>query len=679
MVAGFAALLALTAAWSAALATPAEPETRDRSAVEQEEGSLRDRAVAALSDGKFVRARELAETILQSTPDDIVGLYVLASALHQGEGNIPRAFHLIRQAKSLVESRGGLAGTTDVAWHESILRRELWILSDLGRYNELIEVAAKIRRLYEPDFFAVNVWPHMKQGDVEQARAAAARAIATGNPYEEVVARNGLCALDGSAACEKMLESVRAHDLNPGLALRNVGVALAGVGEYERAEALLVESTEHPTPDVNPWTALASLYIEEGRLAEAASAAREMVSYARHMPPRERQYSRAGELSMSASVLLLAGHPGRAALLTGQALDQPDRAAHWSGSSDEIEADIHLLARAVHLTLAEMAGEAAGALPVHSGLGQRLTAWRHRVKAWMAGRRLAPLLLEGGLRLRETPEERSEPSLAAPSWLHLDAVALFGPGPTLDLVAQARERGGRPDSTIPRHIRTGYLAALETEALALLGDEEGCLAAGHTVLESFSPAEALLRARVAFRMAEAARALGDWPAAAPLYDNVLRHDPGLFRRLGAPLPVAIGRCEGELGCGALDAAMNTGRLTRDGESPFVLGTASGGLCLATRAGAQLACVELSLPHEPPPEDTTGNSQKAGAGHRSPPDAPLRAREVDVPASRIGLALVQRLFTVQIDLSQQALDSLDGAPTTDRGLDETTLGDLLREP
>jgi tetratricopeptide (TPR) repeat protein len=653
--------------WLAATGVaPAQAGRQGTAEAEPRSGDLTRRAVTALDEGRYVRARELASQALESKPDSVVPLFVLASALHEGEGNIPRALHVIRRARAAVESSPvHMVGAAQGGWHHRILQRQLWILSDLGRYEELIRIAGLIRERYDPDYFAIEVWPRMKRGELELARQAAARAIATGAPYEEIIARNGLCAIDGLKACEEMLQAVRDYGAPPGLALRNVAVAVAAAGDYERAERLLLESIEHPTPETNPWSLLTDLYLGQARFAEAASSAKEMIDYARHMPPRERQHSRAGELAVSASVLMLVGQPGRAAALSSEAMSEPDRAAHWAGSSEEIAADVHLLHHAVQRSLAEMAAEAASILPWYESLPSRATALSHRLAAWSTARRLMPLLLEGGLRVRDAPHQLAQPSLSAPSWLQMDAIGLLGPGPALDLVAELRSRGPAPGSAMPEKLREALLSSMEAEAHGLLGHAEECLRTGSAARATLPGADRLLRARLAARMADAAWQLGDWERAAPLYDEVLRVEPGTLRRTGLELPVAVGACRTDVGCAAIERAAGSPRFARDDTSPFQLAEVGDRICLAARNGARMACAPL-----------TSDPADAAEAREEPDPEPLGPEQVDDPASRAALSLVRKAFTPPIDLTQQALDSLDGAPTARRGLERETLGDLL---
>lgn len=72
--------------------------------------------------------------------------------------------------------------------------------------------------------------------------------------------------------------------LEPGLALRNAAVSAIDVGRLEEAERLLLESTRHPSEEVNPWRDLAQLYASQGRLGEAVSAGAEMARLSRASP-----------------------------------------------------------------------------------------------------------------------------------------------------------------------------------------------------------------------------------------------------------------------------------------------------------------------------------------------------------------------------------------------------------
>lgn len=654
------------------LATGAPAGAADAAAAPSPLGERDRLAFEALEGGHFVRARELAAAILEDDPKDPIGHFVFGAAIHDGDGNIPLALLHYRQARALVETPSGAALDGFETWHRRILFREMSALSDLGHYDELLDLTATIRHKYDPALWGLDVWPLMKLGRVEQARRAAARALGTGEEIQEIIARNGLCALDGYDACKAMLEAVDESDQPPGVAMRNLAVAAATAGRYEEAEQLLVASTSYPDPDINPWRDLLDLYASEGRLAEAVDAGRRMLEFGRLVPPKQRQYSRAEELTASALVLLLAGRPGRAVAATREALDQPDRAAHWSGTSQEINSEAILLHRAALLAMAERLEEVSAIRPIYGGWGDKLEALRWRLDAWRAGRRVLPILLAGGLRPRENTDHLDRPEISGATWLVFDAVELMGPGPVLALVREVMARPPDPRGLLPPEMREGYLRALECEAQWLRGRWRGCLEAGERARSLLPEAEVLARTRLAARMADAAWRLGEANRAADYYDEVLATDPGILRRLRQRLPLRPPAAGVGVAAEAARRAAATPRFREDSRAPYRLTAAGSSLCLSTIAGTSLACAtdpgKRDAPTAAPPRPTPGKP------------APIRLpapEELDSPPERLALALLLEAFSPRVDLSQSDLGSLDGGPAAGRGVDDRTLDILLR--
>ena len=610
--------------------------------------------------GRYVRARELATEVLKGKPHSATAEIALGIALHEGEANIPLALRHYQRARQLAEGSLGLPRPELDSLHREILYLELRALSDLGRYDELLELSATLRRLYDPQLHSVDVWPLMKLGRVEDARKAIERALASGDRFEEVVARNGLCALDGYTECMVMLKAVERHRLNPGLALRNAGVAAALAGRFEESERLLVESTTHPDDDTNPWRDLVELYALEGRLGEALDASRRMIEFGRRLPPRERQYFRADELVAGATVLLLAGRAEHALRATDRAIRAPDRASHWSGSAPELQAEGALLHRAVQRTLAELESERAAASAWYRRPAPRIRGAWLRLGGWFAGRRVLPLLFGGGLRMVTDRMDDETPALSGPLWLVLDAIEVFGAGPSLALIDDVRSRVDDGGGAIPQELRHAQLDAMETEARFLRGDWTETLRAGERAFVALPAASVLLRARLAARMAHAAWRRGDAPRAFDLYGEVLERDPGLLRRLGQPLPVSRGTTTGGVADRAVRRLLASPRFLADRNSPFALGESAGRMCLTGPSGAILACGERDVePGES--EDETESS---------PP--------LDDPAARMSWSLLEAAFSPRIDLSQQDLQSLDGTTVVQRGLDIGPLDELLLE-
>lgn len=632
-------------------------------------------AVEALDDGRFARARTLAERALAEHPDSAIGQYALGVALKDGDGNLPLGLRALQRARALIEITPGRPRPGDERWHRDILLQLAYALSDLGHYGELLQVHAELRERYLPTFWGADVWPLMKLGRIAEARAAAARAIAGSDPYQEHIARNGLCALDGYPACLEMVRAARAHDLDLGLALRNAGVSAIEVGELEAAERLLIESTENPDGDTNPYRDLLSLYTEQARLAEAADAGRRMVAFGRYASRRQRQYSRGGELTASGALLLVAGHPERALAASARALLEPDRAAHWSGTSGELGAEVALLDRAARLTLAQRCEEVGAVLPWYRSAAWQARATMLRLSAWITSRAITPLALQGGLRPRDTAEERERPQLGAPRWLIPDALALFGAGPADALLAQVRRAPLPPDSTVPPAQRAADLDALEAEVSWLRGRHEQVLESGARARAALPASLRLLRARLAALMAASAWELGRSDESYALYAEVLESDPGTLRRLALSLPIAASDAVGGAASEAARRVARTPRFREDPNSPFHLTTSGELLCLAGPSGVRFACARdpgrrVPVAAEPAPESANARSGPP------PPVALPRPGDLDDPAQRLALALLEAAFAPRIDLSQSDLATLDGSPVAERSLSDESADAVL---
>lgn len=603
-------------------------------------------ALHAAREGLYVRARELAEAVLRDDPRSAVGHYALGLALDEGEGNPPLALRHYTEARALTEKPGGgpAPGLEDL--HREILFHQLWVLSDLGRYDDLLEATQQVRQWHDPGLFSLDVWPLMKLGREAEARLAAARALASGDKVQSALARNGLCALDGYPECAEMLKAVRGFGLEPGLALRNAAVSAIDVGRLEEAERLLLESTRHPSEEVNPWRDLAQLYASQGRLGEAVSAGAEMARLSRGLPRRLRQHERSTVLMEGAQLLLLLGQNLRALSTVVRASAEPDRTAHWSGSEEEILAEYSLLERTIRKAVAAEQREWAAVLPWREAGAASLHALFQDLSAWFAGKRVVPVLRKDGLEGSYRPPDPRRPQLSAPLWLLMDAVELQGPGPTLALAEKMMAESSQMDSPVPPELRRGQALALATEARWLAGDWEACFSQGSGARDLIPQGEVLLQARLAARMADAARRLGRLAEAWALYEEVMARDPGLMRRIDLPLPVSLGTFSTSLFQQAGRRAMSNPRFVPMEVSPFQLADDGQRLCLLGPGRSVLAC---------------GSEKPLGT------DDPLAE-----PHARLVRNLVTEAFAPRLELSQADLTSLDGSAAAERSVDPQTL-------
>lgn len=628
-------------------------------------------AVTAMEEGRFVRARALAERILERSPHSHVGHLVLGVALKEGEGNLPLALKQLRQARATVELSPGIARLGQRGWHRDILFQLRFTLSDLGMYDELLAINQELRGLYEPQAFSLDVWPLMKLGRIEQARAAAAEALATKDPFEEVVARNGLCAIDGYPACIATLEAVRRHDFDPGLALRNAGVSALESGRLAEAEKLLLASTDYPTEEINPFRDLTMLYTSQARLTEAVDAARRMNEFSRRLPRRQRQYTRGGELTTAGELLLIAGRSSHAVEAADRALEEPDRAAHWSGSAREINAEAALLARRARLTLSEQLDEASAVLGPIDALPSRWSSLKLRLAAWLDGRAIVPLLLAGGFRPRAPEDAPDRPELSAPDWLFLDAIELFGPRAALSLARSERAAVALNSGPIPKQVLQLTYDAIEVEALCLVDRSQACLLAGEALLKQIPTSMALLRSRTLTRLAQQAYRQGDQARAWSYFGELLTRDPGALRRLGVALPVSVVSPSDGLLSEALERALSTPRFVEDSASPFRLQASANRLCLFGRGDAALACAS-------DPGEARDVAAATANRSSSPTIVVPPAETAKTAAQRIALQFLSVAFSPRVSLSQSDLQSLDGSPLVDRQAPSGAIEGILDE-
>ncbi len=623
------------------------------------------KALEALDEERFVSAREIASGLLRDRPDSVPARYALAVALHDGEGNVPLALRHLREARNSLETADGAVLPGAMLWHETIVWQEAQALSDLGLHGELLAAYRTLRDEHEWNPISFQVWPLMKMGRVAEAREVAARAIAGGRKLDELVAKNGLCAIDGYEACMDMLQTAREVYEVPGLALANAALSALEIGRYEEAERYLLEATADLDLNSNPWRHLVGLYALQGRLGEAVDAARRMLAFGRALPPRLRQHHEAQDLVVAAELLLIAGHPERALAASMRARSRPDRTSHLSGSSAELAAEEALLDRRIRMTLAERAAERAAIAPPAKKPALVAESLVQSTLAWLSGRRVKPILQDGGLRPALSRPDGETTQLGAPEWLYPDAIALFGAGASLALIEELRAGPGVPESRFPKALWHANLDVLEAEARFVQGDAIRCLDAGARARASLPRAALLVDARLALRMASCALDRGDRDRAWPLLDEVLAVDPGLLRREGFALPAAISTGSGsETAARAARLAYASRRFERDAASPFAIAASGSALCLDGAAGARLVCVDVA---EVLRADAT---RPAGS-------APLADESVRFEDDARALAdlFLERAFAPRLDLSQMDLRSLDGTPVVERGIDDSLAREL----
>ncbi len=605
--------------------------------------------------GCTVQARERADQLLAADPRSFAAQQLIGIVQHEAEGNLARALHHLRFGRKLFEDRYGARPESDSPWfwHLQLLQGLIRVTGEMGLDAERVRLIEAREELYEPRRPGDLGWPLVRLGQYQRARLVIDTAMHL-EPQQQT-ARIARCVLeaellDREASYAACAEAAEKHGRDPAgdpVLWTNAAEAALGLLRFGEAERDNLEATRRPREAfTNPWANLVQLYVAEGRLPEALEALREMVAWRDAQPAYVLAQTRAMSDHAAAVLLLVSGHEREASRIAKRALDQPDR---YGASSDDLrqrEAASALLDQSVSNLRAERALEAASWRRRTGDLEERWRWLRYRLRAALASRRAAALLAEERV-LECTLRAYLVDSIVLPEWLQLELVTALGPGVTQVALERARER-----ETLPA--ARAYLDAFEVEIAAQAGEWPRAAAVAETALSGLPRAELLLRARVALRAAQAARAQGQRARSEELFEEVLQADPGTLRRAGVALPVRITGSAGIQHGFALWMLRSSPRFA-EGDSGFELRFAGEGdlaeICLLGPTSAVHACARRE---------------------RAPDEDPRESAE------RLVGAFHQAAFAPRVDLSQQDLVSLDGSPAIGSGRNADRLRSLLSE-
>jgi tetratricopeptide (TPR) repeat protein len=584
---------------------------------------------------RYVKAREVAERILKSSPQSFAAHYVLGVAHYFGEGNLPRALWYLREARALFERRYGAEPGSDTPWrwHSDILVDLADLCGDMDLLREKLEVLDAHDRVYRPPLVAEHAWPLMKLGRYDDARKVVTAALATGRPRQRKVALTALCAIESEAgrraesyqACRQAADELRPQRTDGAAEYSNAGEAALGMLRLDEAERDFLEATRRPpTLYGNPYAKLVELYLREGRVAEAVKGMKDAHAHRRHKPAYLDQLSQAETDALSSLLLLAVGRGAEALPLTRRALDRPDRRGGISSQREQATAAAAILDRMARHEVAERLAEERATHGVWAGLRRRWAAARLRVEAWSSGRRAA-LLLADRRRLLATLRPSFSGGADIPVWVNGELVTILGPGVVEQAVREARAEESLAAAG-------PYLDAVEAEAALAAGKPQQALAVADRALAGLPPAEVLLAGRVAAVAAAAARAAGDPARELRYLDLVLQKDPTAVRRLGLALPVAI-RADASDGARRVAALVRSSPRFRPGAGGLALAITATSACLHSAGGTVLQCANVQ---------------------------PRAGEDARALAQRLADELHARAFAPRIDLSQTDVRSLDGS-------------------
>jgi tetratricopeptide (TPR) repeat protein len=595
-------------------------------------------AFTQVEEGKYVRARELAERILAKDKSSFVAHMVLGLAQHYGEDNLPRSLFHLDRALALYEQRFSNRPGPDApqGWHKVLLRELADVHGDMEHPARRLALIARYNELYDPDMIAERAWSLMKLGRYQEAHLAAELGLSTQRIDERVIALNALCAIEFEAgndgqsyeACRRAIEDGYLTGSVSAVDLTNFAEASRSLFKLDEAERVSLEATTARASWYgNPWMDLAELYVRQGRFAEALAALKQVREYRKQRPPHVRDADRNELRRVLASFLLALAKPEQAFEVTGRAIAAPERRAHNSRDPAQDRTVLALLDRRGRRMDAELLLEQAATEPFY----RRPLAWARalylRLQARQSGA-LVQRLLADDARLVGSFRIGTASAAIMPPWLVGELCEVLGPGVVAQAIARAHSRDHREGAG-------AYYDAVAAE-VAWASDEPakaGKLA--DRSLAQLGPSEVLLQARVMAIAADAALARGQMAVARARYDDAFQRDPGIFRRLEIPVAVEIRSSGGGV---ARDAAEMLERSPRFESRRGGLGLSvrvngsSADVCLSGVQGAQIACAQV--------------------------DATRKPKDTNI-AAYVAQETLRQLFAPRLDLSQTEINSLDG--------------------
>jgi len=599
-------------------------------------------AVDAARAGKYVRARELAEEVLEDNPDSVPGLFAMASALHYGEGNLPRAaFHVVR-ARKLLEKTNGLDPAGEVAryWYLQLLTLESFIHSDMDKRILQLEVLRRRDEVYEARP-GDHIWALIKLRRWDAARAKIREAIGSESRDQVFKGYNGLCALEfelrrreeGYRACRALTQEFKSHEVAWSNAAESAMVAF----RHSEAENFYLKATELANNSYgSPWRSLAMIYLLEGRFTEALSALKRAQKQRMRRLSYTHQQDQASMDMATASLMLALGRGEDAERMGRRVYERPDRAGGTSASSAQGELSGALLFyAALQMRIAERREEVAALPWYRRWFLPDAELRRLELEAWTV-KRGAVALLASEQRLVELLRPHMLGIVNVEVWLMGAVAPILGTGVTAEGIRLARGAEEHDDAE-------GYFDALATEVALKRGDEERALASARQALVNLPKAEVMLRARVAALGGQAAGLLGEDRVRDEMWDQALADFPAAFRLLDLSIPVTV-KHQGGLSEDVADAILRSPRFVSS-PSGLTLEITRGAqglrLCLYRRHQALHGCAEV----------------------------PLEGEDEDAIIEEASASFHDLVMSPKLDLSQADVRSLDGSLATGKAREE----------
>ncbi|MBF0239698.1 MAG: tetratricopeptide repeat protein, partial [SAR324 cluster bacterium] len=494
-------------------------------------------AYAHYQEQQYLTALRLANEVLQTKPDSMIGHYVKGGVYLNEMAILSKAIFHLKQADEIFTS--GRHGYEERPWniHLKVLRAYQEAAREQEDFELQFKLLERYNELYEPEIYIEKAWPLMKLGKVSESYQLTQRGLASNSSYEQRAAWNLLCSLDSYQGlrekafqtCEHAVEVLRKDDNMSAILLYNTGLAAIQKLDFPKALDWFRQSIENKYVSFFGYLGRLQLYTSAGRLFEAARDLRQMFFHFQSFKGIDREQNRARANSVLAQFLLALGDSENGLHRIREALDFPDRLSGGSYLNEEIRGSYLLIKLALWNLAQEQEQERQSTL-----------AWTQRtwfqVKQtipdpviWLDRMALRNMSGHGHLLLNTLRIHLDVGMAFALVWSVGDLMDHLGTGVLLTTLYQIR----RLETYAPMK---AYYDGLEAEIRWKQGNSPKAFELAEASFSQLPEAEHLFRARIA---AIGAATAPTFSRSLSWYQKAMTLDPGIMRRLKLRLPARL--------------------------------------------------------------------------------------------------------------------------------------------
>lgn len=554
-------------------------------------------ALASLDANKPIRARELAEKVLDAHPDSFLATWVMSQVFHKEEGRHPRARYLVIRAIDMLTAKYGAAPTDEAAvwWHKQLLESLSEILGEMEDREGQLAALDQYDALYFPKLTRNRVWPLMKLGRHQEAIDAAMSLLRRDDLIERISGYNGLMAvfdeqLDRLQSYKWGKQGIEATQERSCILYHNTAQSALTLFRFEEAEELARKAIRAEFNDCpsSSYYHLANIYLNQGEFNKAISAFKKLMRSP--IEPRYRPMFDKDNKSILVEILLALGKTKEALKLVRDVFEHPDRPGMTSVSLDDLQFGSGVQFWLGLDQMRRIEDERASSRSFWDALDAQNEARKLRLKQWEVERTLMYLAPKDDILVTNfRPFLRGVRPWSA-GWVG----DIVGVG----LARAALEEARALDEPQLGPAGHGYFDAVLGELHFRAEEWADAIEVGERALKGLQPENVLLRMRTEAYVAGALQAQGQGTSAraVALLRDVLQKYPTALRQLDVRVPAVVTHDADPFATEVAQRLVDSPRLDTDVDAaPFrvhVTGTRKRiQACLTTTDGFRLGCGE----------------------------------------------------------------------------------------